>query len=204
MGINRKNNSEFLWFKISKQYIKTSKDIYVCGVYILPNSSKYFILEMFEDLENDIETFYSNGSILLMGDLNSRTGKYSDSVSQEGNTMITNDQSHLSSGSTQRNSFDNNINNRSKRLLEICRSADLRVLNNRVSGDSLGRATFHGKAGISVVNYAICDQTLFSHILNFIVKEPTYLSDHSPLVAPKTTIFNSELHGDVTHQTPVR
>ena len=101
MGINRKNNSEFLWFKISKQYIKTSKDIYVCGVYILPNSSKYFLLEMFEDLENDIETFYSNGSILLMGDLNSRTGKYSDSVSQEGNTMITNDQSHLSSGCTE-------------------------------------------------------------------------------------------------------
>ena len=62
------------------------------------------------------------------------------------------------------------------------RGADLRILNGRVSGDSLGRATFHGKAGISVVDYAICDQTLFSHILNFIVKEPTYLSDHSPLV----------------------
>ena len=55
---------------------------------------------MFEDLENDIETFYSQGSILLMGDFNSRTGKYSDCVSQEGNT----------SRSTQRNSFDNNIN----------------------------------------------------------------------------------------------
>jgi len=93
--------------------------------------------------------------------------------------MITSDQSHLSSGSSQRNSFDNNINNHGKRLLEICRSTDLRILNGRVSGDSLGRVTFHGKAGISVVDYAICDQTLFSHILNFIVKEPTYLSDHS-------------------------
>ena len=90
----------FLWFKISKQYVKTSKDIYVCGIYIPPNSSKYFLPEMFEDLENDIETFYSHGSIFLMGDFNSRTGKYSDCVSQEGNT----------SRSTQRNSFDNNIN----------------------------------------------------------------------------------------------
>ena len=43
---------------------------------------------MFEDLENDIETFYSQGSILLIGHFNSRTGKYSDCVSQEGNTMI--------------------------------------------------------------------------------------------------------------------
>ena len=54
----------FLWFKVSKQYVKTSKDIYVCGVYIPPNGSKYFLPEMFEDLENDIETFYSQGSIL--------------------------------------------------------------------------------------------------------------------------------------------
>ena len=69
-----------------------------------------------------------------------------------------------------------------KRLLEICRNADLRILNARVSGDSLGRATFYGKAGISVVDFVICDQTLFSHILNFIVKEPRYLSDHSPLM----------------------
>ena len=69
-----------------------------------------------------------------------------------------------------------------KRLLEICRNADLRILNARVSGDSLGRATFYGKAGISVVDFVMCDQTLFSHILNFIVKEPRYLSDHSPLM----------------------
>ena len=64
----------FLWFKISKQHVRTSKDIYVCGIYIPPYSSNYFHPEMFEDLENDIETFSSQGSILLMGDFNSRTG----------------------------------------------------------------------------------------------------------------------------------
>ncbi|KAL9960509.1 hypothetical protein ACROYT_G033977 [Oculina patagonica] len=32
------------------------------------------------------------GSVILMGDFNSRTGKYSDTVSQEGNNIITNDQ----------------------------------------------------------------------------------------------------------------
>ena len=111
--------------------------MFVDGIYIPPNSLKYFLPEMFEDLENNIETFYSEGSIPLMSDFNSRTGKYSDCVSQEGNTMITNDQSHLSSGSTHRNSFGNKINNRGKSLLEICRSADLRIHNGRVSGDSL-------------------------------------------------------------------
>ena len=48
-------------------------------------------------------------SILLMGDLNSRTGKYSDSVCQERNNMITNDQSEFAICSTQRNSFDNEL-----------------------------------------------------------------------------------------------
>ena len=52
--------------------------------------------ELFEELENDIEKFSAFGSILLMGDFNSRTGKYSDNVCQEGNTSITNDQSEFS------------------------------------------------------------------------------------------------------------
>ena len=53
-----------------------------------------------------------------------------------------------------------------KSFLDICRSADLKLLNGRVSGDTLGRATFHGRNGISVVDYAICDQdTLMSQIL---------------------------------------
>ena len=86
-----------------------------------------------------------------MGDLNSRTGKYPDSVSQEGSNIITNDQSEYALSFNQRNSFDNELNNHGKRLLEICRSADIRILNGRLSGDSLGRATFHGRNGTSVV-----------------------------------------------------
>ena len=102
----------------------------------------------------DIALFSSHGSILLMGDFNSRTGKYSDSICQEGSNVISNDRSELSLNPTQRNSFDNEVNNHGKRLLEICKTADLRILNGRVSGDSLGRATFHGRNGISVIDYA--------------------------------------------------
>ena len=63
-----------------------------------------------------------------------------------------NDQSEFSLCPTQRNSFDNELNSHGKRLLEICKSADLRILNGRVSGDSLGGVTFHGKNGVSVVD----------------------------------------------------
>ena len=72
-----------------------------------------------------------------MGDCNSRAGKHPDSVCQEGNKIITNDFSESSLCATQRKSFDNDLNNHGKRLLEICRSADLRILNGRINGDSL-------------------------------------------------------------------
>ena len=59
-------------------------------------------------------------------------------------------------------------------------NCDLRILNGRTKGDSLGRATFHG---ISVVDYILCDQELFQKTNYFVVKPPTYLSDHSQIVA---------------------
>ena len=70
-----------------KRLCETVKDIYTCGLYIPPCNSPYFKVELFEELENDIEKFSSQGSILLMGDLTARTGKFSDSVCYEGNTV---------------------------------------------------------------------------------------------------------------------
>ena len=50
-------------------------------LYIPSCNSPYFNVELSEELENDIEIFSSSqGSVLLMGDLNARTGKYSDRV----------------------------------------------------------------------------------------------------------------------------
>ena len=178
-----KQSTNFLWFKILKKFTKTDNDIYVCGAYIPPYNSIYFSPELFEELENDIENFASHGSILLMGDFNSRTGKYPDNVCQDGNSIIVNDQSKSSQYAFQRNSFDNDLNDHGKKLFEICRSADLRILNGRISGDSLGRPTFHGKSGVSVIDYAVCDQNLFPHVAKFIVREPSSLSDHSSIMA---------------------
>ena len=42
----------------------------------------------------------------------------------------------------------------------------LTIMNGRSRGDSLGRPTFHGKLGVSVVDYAICDQDLFLSLIH--------------------------------------
>ena len=182
MDFNCKISPNFLWFKISKHDAKTTKDIYVCGLYIPPITSNYFDPEIFEALEKDVLNFSSKGSIFLLGDFNSRTGKYSDSVCHDGHNIITNDLSDSSFRPRRRNSYDNEFNSHGKRLLDICKSADLKILNGRVNGDTLGRPTFHGRNGISVIDYAICDQDLFPYVSHFVVKQPCSLSDHSPIV----------------------
>ena len=127
-----KSTQNYIWYRIKKGYLNSMKDTYVCDIYKPPCNSKYFDLESFDQLEQDITDLSSTGSIILMGDFNSRTGKYSDTVSQEGNNAITNDQSESAFQRTQRNSFYNVLNSHRKRLLEISKNLDLRMTNGRV------------------------------------------------------------------------
>ena len=83
---------------------------------------------------------------------------------------------------TERQNFDSVINNHGKQLIEICKNCDLRIFNGGTMGDSLGRATFHGKNGTSVVDYIICNQNLIPNIKHLIVKASCYLSDHNHII----------------------
>ena len=137
-----------------------------------------FEKEIYDELENDIALFSSKGHAMLLGDFNASTNKLEDHISQNGRNFI-NDLSENSLQPKCTQSFDNQINNHGKQHIDICKSCDLRILNGRTKGDSLGRPTYHGRKGISVIDYIICDQNLYQKIEYFIVKPPTYLSDYS-------------------------
>jgi hypothetical protein len=128
-----KNTKNFLWRKISKTILNSHKDLYVCGTYIPPEKSKYFDKEIFDELEKDINQFSSRANVVILGDLNARTGKTNDSLSNEGNKHIQ-DQSEYSLQTKERESFDLTINNHGKCLIEICKNNDLRILNGRTRG----------------------------------------------------------------------
>ena len=81
-----------------------------------------------------------------MGDFNCRTGKYSDSVRQERNTVITNDQSEFSSYGTQGNSIDNELNNHGKQLLKIFRNMPFSMTDNLLY-NGLYKNTQHARRG---------------------------------------------------------
>jgi len=61
-----KSSPNFLWFKIKNQCSgsQIEKDLHVCGIYIPPQNSCYFLTDLFGKLENDIERFYSLGWLL--------------------------------------------------------------------------------------------------------------------------------------------
>lgn len=82
-----------------------------------------------------------------------------------------------------RNNFDYIINPHGKNLLDICKTFDLKILNGRTNGDSLGRFTFSSQNGESTVDYIIADQFLFKCTKYFTVDKQCFLSDHSPISA---------------------
>jgi hypothetical protein len=80
----------------------------------------------------------------------------------------------------------------------------MRILSGRIKGDSLDRPTFHGNNGISTVDYIICDQEIFQNVNYFVVKPPTYLSDHSLIVTwidIEKSLLDSEKTWSIPEQT---
>lgn len=175
-----KNSQNFIWCKISREISKSNNDLYLCGLYIPPETSKYFEPELFDKLQEDTITFSGKENVLLIGDFNARTGKLKDFIEPDGNKYIKNLSPDIYHKSIREN-FDNKINNHGKRLIEICKNFNLRILNGRIKGDSLGKPTFHNKKNTSTIDYAICNTELINNIKFLVVQKPSYLSDHSQI-----------------------
>ena len=187
------------WCRINKSILDSPHDLFICGVYIPPEKSPYYDVEIFKDLENDIAEFSTKGNIMLIGVFNARTSKLEDFVSKEGSTFI-GDITETSYTPKNREKFDSTVNNHGKCLIELCKTCNLRVLNGRTLGDSFGKPTFHGKNGTSLADYIICDQDLIQNIKHFTVKPPTYLSDHSQILTWIRT--KQQNTPESTHPTP--
>ena len=76
--------------------------------------------------------------------------------------------------------YDNVVNAHGKNLLQICENFDLRILNGRIRGDSFRNITYHGRLGVSTVDYFTSDQSLFQYVDHLIVKSPTYFFGSQP------------------------
>ena len=82
-------------------------------------------------------------------------------------------------------------------LSEFCKQTGLRIMNGMLGEDKgVGRYTFVGSRGSSVVDYVLSTQDLFTNIRQFKVHKPNILSDHCLL----TFLFAFQIH-DVREAT---
>ena len=79
--IIERHTSGFLWVKLCKTFFGFQDDIFVCFCYIPPKNSVYYQnvdVNLFDVLERNIRHYYDYGKIMVIGDLNARTGLSSD------------------------------------------------------------------------------------------------------------------------------
>jgi hypothetical protein len=87
--------------------------IYVVYIYIPPEQSNYYDIEIFDNLENEAiyHVFYKS--------------MYIDQFNQDKFNKKT------------RENFDTTVNNHGKRLIEFCKNCDYHILNGRTKSDSI-------------------------------------------------------------------
>ena len=165
--------------------------IYASYNYIPPINSTFTLRtgidkDIFENLEKNIEIWNAKGEIIIMGDLNAHISQnerdyiYLDSTDQSINSLPN---AYIADTTPQyRNlSIKQTTNNYGKQIIDLCITAQLRILNGRTLGDTKGRATFFNTRGVSIVDYCICSASLLSNVLSFVVEDFCVLSDHCPI-----------------------
>ena len=186
-----------LWFIIDKELL--GYELFVGAVYIPPQYSHYATDNPFELIESDIIQLNVNDSnMCLAGDFNSRTKcntdfmPFDDSLFEDAinNDVITRSlQEHWFNYSNlldlgfdvNRYSMDGKQNHYGKELLDLCKTADIHIVNSRLHEDyKIGKFTCKER---SVVDYVICSSEIFANISHFCVDDfcILYSDAHNPI-----------------------
>lgn len=201
--ILEKDQNGFIWIKLYKDYFSMEFDICFCFAYIPPSESVYFKsheIRFYEQLEISIRKYSQFGKICLMGDLNARTGKRDDFIES---VDLYDKYIHTIDSETNeclfkldsRESEDNICNSLGLKLLDVCKSTDLKILNGRVGDDkNIGRFTFVSSIGKSVIDYGLASYDLFPMISDFIVHDLFLFSTHVPIQANIAVQYNKHIN----------
>ncbi len=176
-----------IWLKLDKTLFGTTKDIYLGNIYLPPERSSSNITsdqDKYDLIEREIQLFLNKGSVLICGDLNSRTGTKLDHIPFDSrDTFINLPPSYLPDSDTikKRCNLDSTVNNYGKKLLDICIGNALQIINGRTCGDFFGNFTCLKYNGNSVVDYNIISKDAGDIVSSFEVLPLFDLSDHKPL-----------------------
>jgi len=183
VSLHKKKCSEITWIKLTRAFFNLEQDIYIAFVYACPRNSSYANRQDYDALEilqDDIYELPPGSQYMVMGDLNARTAKCQDYISNDGQNsrQMYEDFIELEEELGRQN-MDQTVSEQGKRLLEICKSSNMRIVNGRKVGDSQGAFTCYKHNGQSAVDYCLARATLYDSIRFFQVHDLMGdISDH--------------------------
>ena len=152
---------------MDKTFFHLEENIYIGFVYTDPVNSSINDRERtaYESLEKDVSKFSVKGSVMLLGDFNSRVSTRSDFIINDDDKHTPVPDTYISDEDERlpvRRNEDTTANEYGKQLLSLCQDYQMRILNGRFLGDLNGKLTCFKWNGSSTVDYGIVHKDLLN------------------------------------------
>ena len=195
------DNEDGLCMQFDKQFFNWDKDLILFFVYMIPSNSSRNDINTEEDcydrLFNKLASVNKDSMKLACGDFNARIGTKMECTLYDANethvdviseavinedTFFSDDDFVLNNMSINRVNADPVVNDYGLKLLRVCNSCDLAVLNGRTGGDRFkGETTFCGRQGESTIDFVLVDNKVINLVADFNISKPSEFSDHKML-----------------------
>ena len=144
--------SDLIILKLDRMFFNLMEDTYLFFAYCSPANSSYTQRtdnDPFSEIEENISNLGTNAQILLLGDLNARTG-------EDNSDLFLPDSYNTDIVATYpRGNRDPVKNQYGGSLTSLCKSVPPRIYNGRKLGDTVGNFTCHKWNGQSAVDYCL-------------------------------------------------
>ena len=179
-----KETSNYIWIELKKGLFHSiTKNLKVCIIYNPPMQSKYYKPNLLEEIGVDIlDVCKDESPIMITGDMNARTSNLLDYTLTNKNEIVNSliEENHPKIG---RQNCDLKVNPEGLKLIDLCKSFDLMILNGRSSGDYWGNFTHYNiNKGASTVDLAIVSCKIFDNIKSFRVMPQLDMTDHCKII----------------------
>ena len=184
--LKNKDESEYLWARLDKDYFNMNEDLYVGFVYGSPEKiGKDFGIEVYDRIVYDIANYCAKGKCMLFGDMHAHTNVNPDFINgdERNNDLLQLPDSYEPDiVLRRRNSDQRRVNEDGTALLDLCIESGLGIglLNGRKLGNIFSKCTYFGSMckETSLIDYGLTYKDDFKDITMFKVQDLCHLSDH--------------------------
>ena len=190
-------NEDGLHIVFDNVFFNFKKSVSLFFIYCKPSDSSRQDLETegdcFAKLENEISLVYDYHDIIVVGDTNSRVALRQEvcfkplldcthdllNLPIYENAFTENDFLDCNFA-IDRSNQDTGNNDNGPKLVDLCYTMDLAIINGRAFSDKgIGAKTFHGPRGESSIDHLLCNKFIMKNLTDFQISDHLEYSDHN-------------------------